>query len=66
MEIVVDIVRFTALVAPLAVEGVKQVLAAARPDLRIAEAPPEGQYAPIVAEDEAILRRRFGGGGSEG
>lgn len=66
LAMVADILRFTAVVAPLAVEGVRQVLAAARPDLRLAEPPPEGQRAVIVAEDEAILRRRFGGGGDRG
>lgn len=64
-EIALDILRLTALVAPIAVHGVREIIAAARPDLRLAEPPPEGQHAAIVAEDEPILRRRFGGGESE-
>lgn len=61
-EIALDIVRMTVLIAPAAVEAVRRALEAARPDLQIAEPPPDGQHAQIVAEDPAVLARRFGGG----
>lgn len=60
-ELVVEALK---LLAPLGVAVAEAVIAAIReqrPDIQIAEPPPVGHYAEIVAEDEAKLRRRFGG-----
>lgn len=47
-------------------EGVRQVIAATRPDIVLAEPPPAGRYAEIVAEDEAVIAQRFGRMESDG
>jgi hypothetical protein len=65
LEIALDIIGAAALLGPIVAKGVREVIEAARPDLRLADPPPDGQRAAIEAEDDAVIRRRFGGGGSE-
>jgi hypothetical protein len=62
VQIALDIIGQSVLLGFAVAEGVRKVIEAARPDLRLADPPPEGQRAAIEAEDEVVIRRRFGGG----
>ncbi len=62
VQIALDIIGQSVLLGLAVADGVRKVIEAARPDLRLADPPPEGQRATIEAEDEAVIRRRFGGG----
>lgn len=46
------------------VHAVRVAIEQTRPDIQIADPPPAGRYSEIVSEDEEVLGRRFGGGGS--
>ena len=59
-RLALDLISGAAALGLAVAEGVRQVIAAARPDIVLAEPPPAGRYAEIVAEDAAVLARRFG------
>jgi hypothetical protein len=59
-RLALDIIGAAAGLGVAVATGVRQVIAAARPDIVLAEPPPAGRYAEIVAEDAAVIARRFG------
>jgi hypothetical protein len=65
-RLALDIISAAAALGVAVAEGVRQVIAATRPDIVLAEPPPAGRYAEIVAEDEAVIAQRFGRMGSDG
>lgn len=65
-DIALEIIKIAAPLGVAVVEAIVAAIREQRPDIQIAEPPPVGHYAEIVAEDEAILHRRFGEGSDEG
>lgn len=63
VRLALEIIGAAAGLGAAVAEAVKGAIEATRPDLVLAEPPPAGRYAEIVAEDAAILARRFGEGG---
>jgi hypothetical protein len=59
-RLALDIISAATALGLAVAEGVRQVIAATRPDIVLAEPPPAGRYAEIVAEDADVLARRFG------
>jgi len=59
LQIALDIIGTAVLLGPVVAKGVREVIEAARPDLRLADPPPEGQRAAIEAEDDAVIERRW-------
>ena len=64
VRLALDVIGAAAGLGAAVAEGVRRVIAAARPDIVLTEPPPGGRYADIVAEDAAALARRFGQDGS--
>ncbi len=60
VRIALDILGAAVLLGPAVAEGIRKVIEASRPDLRLADPPPEGRHAEIVAEDDAVIGRYFG------
>lgn len=59
-RLALDLIGAAAALGVAVAEGVRRVIEATRPDIVLAEPPPAGRYAEIVAEDADVLARRFG------
>jgi hypothetical protein len=60
-EIALDILGAAVLLGPAVAKGIREVIEAMRPDIKLADPPPGSQHAAILAEDEETIARRFGG-----